>query len=119
MKPRELGRQRRHRRIRKRVIGLPERPRLCVHRSDKHLYAQIIDDFQGRVLVGISTLDPALRKRLPTGGNVEAAVQLGRRVAEAAKQQGISRVVFDRGGHIYHGRIKALADAAREGGLEF
>ena len=119
MEAKTLGRIRRHLRIRKRVIGLAERPRLNVHRSHKHLYAQIVDDFQGQVLLGVSTLDPAIRKAAPSGGNVDAAVILGRRVAEVAKAKGITRVVFDRGGYIYHGRIKALADAAREGGLEF
>ena len=119
MEDKRLGRIRRHRRIRKRVVGLAARPRLCVYRSHKHLYAQIVDDFQGKVLLGVSTLEKALKKATPAGGNITAAVQLGRRVAEVAKQQGITQVVFDRGGYIYHGRIKALADAAREGGLQF
>ncbi len=119
MKNKRLGRIQRHRRIRKRVLGLAERPRLCVFRSHKHLYAQIVDDFQGKVMLGVSTLDETLRKAAPSGGNVTAAVALGKRVAEIAKKHGITKVVFDRGGYIYHGRIKALADAAREGGLEF
>ena len=119
MEAKTLGRIRRHRRIRKRVIGLAARPRLCVHRSHKHLYAQLVDDFQGKVLLGVSTLDEALKKATPAGGNITAATQLGKRVAELAKQKGITAVVFDRGGYIYHGRIKALADAAREGGLQF
>ena len=119
MENKRLGRIQRHRRIRKRVTGLAARPRLCVFRSHKHLYAQIVDDFQGKVVLGVSTLDKTLRKTAPRGGNVTAAVALGKRVAEIAKQHGITKVVFDRGGYIYHGRIKALADAAREGGLEF
>ena len=119
MHVKRAGRLRRHRRIRKRVVGLTQRPRLCVYRSHQHLYAQLVDDFQGKVLVGVSTLDKEVRKAAPSGGNVQAATVLGRRVAEVAKQQGITQVVFDRGGYIYHGRIKALADAAREGGLPF
>ena len=101
------------------MVGLAARPRLCVYRSHKHLYAQIVDDFQGKVLLGVSTLEKTLKKVAPAGGNITAATHLGRRVAEAAKQKGITQVVFDRGGYIYHGRIKALADAAREGGLQF
>ena len=119
MKNKRLGRIRRHRRIRKRVIGLAARPRLCVYRSHKHLYAQLVDDFQGKVLLGVSTLDETLKQAAPAGGNVTAATHLGRRVAELAKEHGITQVAFDRGGYIYHGRIKALADAAREGGLQF
>lgn len=119
MENKRLGRLKRHRRIRKRVVGLAARPRLCVYRSHKHLYAQIVDDFQGKVLVGVSTLATALKQSAPSGGNIAAATQLGRRVAEIAREKGITQVAFDRGGYIYHGRIKALADAAREGGLQF
>ena len=115
---RTAGRIRRHRRIRKRVVGMPERPRLNIFRSHKHLYAQIINDFEGRTLVGISTKVKS-KAGSKTGGNVPAAETLGQRIAGEALKQGITRVVFDRGGYRYHGRIKAMADAARKAGLEF
>jgi large subunit ribosomal protein L18 len=115
---RELGRHRRHRRLRKRVRGLAERPRLDVYRSQKHLYVQIIDDTVGKTLLGRSTKDERL-KHLKSGGNLDAAKQLGTLVAEEAVKQGITKVVFDRGGYLYHGRVKALAEAARKGGLQF
>ncbi len=114
---RELGRQKRHRRIRKKVVGWPDRPRLCVFRSGKHLYAQLVDDVAGKTLLGWSTKDERL-KSLKSGGNVDAAKALGALVAADAKEQKIARVVFDRGGYLFHGRVKALADAARAGGLE-
>jgi len=115
------GRERRHHRLRKRVVGTPERPRLCVFRSVKHLYGQIINDLEGRTLVAASTLDKELKKQAAPkhGGNVAAATALGQRIAALAKEQKISRVVFDRGGYLYHGRVQALAEAARAGGLEF
>jgi large subunit ribosomal protein L18 len=94
-----------------------DRPRLSVHRSGKHIYAQVIDDAQGRTLAAASTLDKDVRGS--AGANTSAAGEVGRRVAERAKAAGVSRVVFDRGGFLFHGRVKALADAAREGGLEF
>ena len=112
-------RAKRHRRIRKTVIGQPARPRLCVFRSSKHLYAQLIDDIAGKTLFAVSTLDERLRKHSQRGGNIKAAALLGRVVADDAKIKGITRVVFDRGGYLYHGRVRALADAARAGGLEF
>ena len=93
------------------------RPRLSIHRSGKHIYAQVIDDAAGRTLAAASSLDKDLRGT--AGANVDAAKEVGKRVAEAAKAAGVSQVVFDRGGFLYHGRVKALADAAREGGLEF
>lgn len=93
------------------------RPRLSVHRSGKHIYAQVIDDAAGRTIVSASTLEKDVRGT--NGGNIDAAVSVGKRVAEAAKQAGVTQVVFDRGGFLYHGRVKALADAAREAGLEF
>ncbi|QIG81252.1 50S ribosomal protein L18 [Stakelama tenebrarum] len=93
------------------------RPRLSVHRSGKHIYAQVIDDAAGKTVAAASTLDKDVRGK--TGANIEAAAEVGKRVAEAAKAAGITTVVFDRGGFLYHGRVKALADAAREGGLEF
>ena len=112
---RNVIRQRVHARIRQRMQGTGERPRLNVYRSLNHIYVQIIDDATGQTLVAASTLSAKLK----TGGNVAAAKEVGKLVAEKAQQQGIKRVVFDRGGYLYHGRIKALADAAREGGLEF
>ena len=108
-------RQRIHDRIRRKLSGTAARPRLNVYRSVGHIYAQVIDDHKGQTLVSASTL--ALK--LKTGGNVAAAKEIGKAVAEKAVQKGIKRVVFDRGGYLYHGRIKALADAAREAGLEF
>ena len=114
---RELGRRRRHRRLRKKVAGLPERPRLFVFRSHKHLYAQLIDDVAGKTLLGWSTKDKRL-KRMKRGGDTEAAKELGALIAQDASQQGVTRVVFDRGGYLYPGRVKALADAVRTGGLQ-
>jgi large subunit ribosomal protein L18 len=111
-------RQRVHDRIRKKVMGTPERPRLNVYRSLNHIYAQVIDDLKGETLVAVSTAQGKKGERV-TGGNVASAKSVGKKVAELAKQKGISKVVFDRGGYIYHGRIKALADAAREAGLQF
>jgi large subunit ribosomal protein L18 len=110
-------RARRHRRVRKKVRGTAERPRLAVFRSNNHIYAQVIDDVTGRTLAAASTSDASLKDA--TGGNVDAAAKVGSLVAERAKAAGIDRVVFDRGGFRYHGRVAALADAARQGGLEF
>jgi len=104
-----------HRRIRRKVRGSTERPRLAIYRSLNHIYAQVIDDEQGRTLCSASTTEKDLRGA--TGGNVEAAGRVGRAIAERAQAAGISRVVFDRGGYLYHGRVKALTDAAREAGL--
>jgi large subunit ribosomal protein L18 len=106
-------RQRIHARIRAKLAGTTERPRLNVYRSLNHIYAQVIDDQQGVTLVSASTI------KMKSGGNVAAAREIGKAVAEAAVAKGVKRVVFDRGGYLYHGRIKALADAAREAGLEF
>jgi large subunit ribosomal protein L18 len=105
-----------HRRIRRKLRGTAERPRLAVFRSLAHIYAQIIDDAQGKTLVAASSVDKAHRTN---GGNLAAAKAIGKAVAERAKEQGITKVVFDRGGYHYHGRVKALADAARAAGLEF
>jgi large subunit ribosomal protein L18 len=104
-----------HRRIRRKVQGTAERPRLAIYRSLNHIYAQVIDDEQGRTIASASTTEKDLRGA--TGGNVEAARRVGRAIAERALGQGVSRVVFDRGGYVYHGRVKALTDAAREAGL--
>lgn len=112
-------RQRRHYRLRRRVVGTPQRPRLAVFRSLKHIYAQIIDDDRGVTLAAASTLDGDLKGSLKTGGDVEAAQAVGRLIAQRAREKGIERVVFDRGGFSYHGRVATLADAARQGGLEF
>jgi large subunit ribosomal protein L18 len=106
-----------HKRIRRKVKGTAERPRLCVYRSLKHVYAQVIDDAQGRTLASASSGDEGAG--LATGGNLAGAKAIGKLIAERAKAKGIQRVVFDRGGYLYHGRVKALADAAREAGLEF
>src|ERR687884_726783 len=104
-----------HKRIRRKVRGSTERPRLAVYRSLNHIYAQVIDDERGATLVSASTTEKDLRGA--TGGNVEAARRIGRAIAERAMAAGISQVVFDRGGYLYHGRVKALTDAAREAGL--
>lgn len=116
-KDKQLARTRRHNRVRKKVRGTPERPRLAVFRSNKHISAQVIDDVAGRTLAAASTVEPELRSG-PTS-NKEAAAKVGRLVAERARARGITKVVFDRGGFLYHGRVAALADAAREAGLEF
>jgi large subunit ribosomal protein L18 len=108
-------RQRIHDRIRRKLSGTGARPRLNVYRSLGHIYAQVVDDQKGQTLVSASTLS----LKLKTGGNVAAAKEIGKAVAEKAVEKGIKKVVFDRGGYLYHGRIKALADAAREAGLEF
>ena len=113
------ARIRRHLRVRKKVFGTPERPRLSVFRSLKHIYAQIIDDTRGITLAAASTLDPELRGQLDGLTKTEKARLVGRLIAQRALAKGIRKVVFDRGGYKYHGRVKALADAAREAGLEF
>lgn len=112
---RNVIRKRVHTRIRERIQGTTERPRLNVYRSLNHIYAQVIDDAEGRTLVSASTI----ADKIKTGGNIAAAKEIGKLVAERAKEKGIRKVVYDRGGYLYHGRIKALADAAREAGLEF
>lgn len=110
---------RRKRRVRKKIFGTPERPRLSVFRSNKHMYAQIIDDTVGRTLVSASTLSPELKGKLKSTGNVEAASQVGALLAQKALQANVVKVVFDRNRYKYHGRVKALAEAARQGGLQF
>ena len=112
-------RSRVHTRIRKRLEGTPERPRLNVYRSLNHLYVQVIDDVDGKTIAQASTVEGRTKGQRSTGGNVASAKEVGKRIAERAKQKGITKVVFDRGGYLYHGRIKALADAAREAGLQF
>lgn len=113
------ARLKRHLRVRKKIQGTVERPRLNVYRSDKHIYAQLIDDVNGVTIVSASTMDKELKSEITNGGNVEAATKVGTLVANRAKEKGYTAVVFDRGGYLYHGRIQALADAAREAGLEF
>jgi large subunit ribosomal protein L18 len=119
MKTKEEIRLRIHRRIRKKISGTPERPRLAVFRSQAHIYAQVIDDGTGRTVCSASSLDETLKKDTKRGANVAAAKAVGSLIATRAKEKGVEAVVFDRGGFQYHGRIKALADAAREGGLKF
>ena len=113
------ARKKRHLRMRKKVAGTTERPRLNVYRSLNNIYAQIIDDTKGVTLVSASTLDKELKDSIGHGGNKESAKAVGELVAKRALQAGVKKVVFDRGGYIYHGRVKELADAAREAGLEF
>lgn len=113
------ARLKRHLRVRTKIQGTVERPRLNVFRSSKHIYAQLIDDVAGVTLASASTLDKELTASIGNGGSVEAAAKVGQLIAERAKANGHTAVVFDRGGYLYHGRIQALADAAREAGLEF
>ena len=115
----EVRRQRRQRHVRKRLTGTAERPRLAVFRSSKHIYAQVINDASGTTLAAAGTLDPEIRSQHAYGGNKAAAAVVGRVVAERAKQAGIDRVCFDRRSYKYHGRVEALANAAREAGLQF
>ena len=111
--------KRRHQRVRKKVNGTPERPRLCVFRSNSHIYAQVIDDVAQHTLVAASTLDSGIKTNSASGATRELSAQVGKLVAERALAKGVSKVVFDRGGNLYHGRIQALAEAAREAGLDF
>ena len=119
VKKREEQRQRRHQRVRAHVSGTPARPRLNVFRSLTHIYAQVIDDLSGTTVCSASTVDPELKTDMAGKRKTEQAKVVGRAVAARAKAKGVTQVVFDRGGYQYHGRIKALADGAREGGLEF
>ena len=112
-------RLKRHERVRKNVFGTPEKPRLCVYRSNCNISAQIIDDVHGNTLVSASSLDKELKAQLENGGNKDAAKAVGKAVGERAVAKGIKVVAFDRGGYLYHGRVKELADGAREAGLEF
>lgn len=119
VKTKEDIRSRIQARIRKKISGTPERPRLAVFRSQSHIYAQVIDDEAGRTICAASSLDEELRAKTKRGSNVAAAKAVGQLVASRAREKGVSAVVFDRGGFQYHGRLKALADAAREAGLKF
>jgi large subunit ribosomal protein L18 len=121
---REQARRRRQERVRKKIRGTPERPRLSVFKSAKHIYGQLIDDVHGHTLVAASSLSPAFRERVQSveqasGGNVSGAKILGELIAEQARAKGIAQIVFDRNGFLYHGRVKALAEGAREAGLQF
>ncbi len=121
IKTRPERRERRHRRVRGKVNGTSERPRLVVHRSLKHIEGQVVDDVSGRTLVGLSTLSADLKGQKASEGHnkTEASRSAGKALAEKARELGITRVVFDRGGYLYHGRVKAFAEGAREGGLDF
>ena len=118
-KERREARQKRQVRVRRKICGSQERPRLCVFRSAKHIYAQIIEDTTGTTLAAVSTVAKGAKADLKSSGNVEAAKLIGKQIAEQALAKNITQVVFDRNGFLYHGRIKALADAAREAGLSF
>ena len=115
----QVRRLRRQRHVRKRLFGTPERPRLCIFRSSKHIYAQVINDENGTTLVAAGTLDPEIKAQAAYGGNKAAASLVGKAVAERAKQAGIDKICFDRRSYKYHGRVQALADAARAAGLQF
>ena len=110
---------RRRRHVRSKITGTPERPRLTVFRSSKHIYVQLIDDLSGSTLAAASSNTPDVRQSLPYGGNVKAAAEVGKQIAAVAKEKGITKAAFDRGHYRYHGRVKALADGAREGGMSF
>ena len=116
---REAHRERIHVRMRKRIVGSSDRPRLCVHRSSRHIRVQVVDDQSGRTLAAASSLDKDVRAIIKGGGNIAASKVVGKVIAERARNAGIDKVVFDRGGYQYHGRIQALAEAAREAGLKF
>ncbi len=116
---RQAHRRRIHVRMRKRIAGTSERPRLCVHRSTRHIRAQVVDDNAGRTIVSASSLDKDVRAAIKGGGNVAASKVVGKAIAERARAKGVEKVVFDRGGYQYHGRVQALAEAAREAGLQF
>ena len=116
---RKSARVRRHKRVRKKTSGIPERPRLSVFKSLKHIYVQIIDDQNGITLIAASTLSPDVRDKITGGNNIETAKVLGAEIARRAVEKNITKVVFDRGGYLYHGKVKALAEAAREAGLKF
>lgn len=119
MNRKELGRIKRHKRIRRNIFGTAEKPRLVVHRTHKNFVAQLVDDLNSKVIFGISTLNKEFRSRFDKGGNVKGAEVLGDIFAEKAKEKGFTKIVFDRGGYLYHGRVKAFAEAVRKRGLEF
>ena len=116
---REAHRRRIHVRMRRRITGTEERPRLCVHRSSRHIRAQVVNDQTGRTIVSASSLDSEVRAMIKGGGNIAASKIVGKVIAERARAKGVEKVVFDRGGYQYHGRVQAIAEAAREAGLKF
>lgn len=116
---RQEPRKKRHFRVRKKISGTAVRARLNIFRSSNHIYAQLIDDYSGTTVASASSLDKEIKGKIKSGGNIDSAKVVGLLIAERASSKGIKSVVFDRGGYLYHGRVKALADAAREGGLEF
>jgi large subunit ribosomal protein L18 len=116
---RQAHRRRIHVRTRKTLIGTSERPRLCVHRTARHIRAQVVDDHKNHTIASASSLDASVKKDIKGGGNIAAAKVVGKVIAELAKAKGVEKVVYDRGGYQYHGRVKALAEAAREAGLKF
>ncbi len=118
-KIRKNSTQKRHSRLRVSLSGTSQRPRLSVFRSNKHIYAQIIDDVQGKTLVSAGTVESVLKEKMNHGGNIDASKEVGKLIAQRALEKGIKEVVFDRGGNIYHGRVAAVAEAAREGGMDF
>ena len=118
-KARENQRIARHARVRNKMIGTSERPRLCLHRSLKNLYAQVVNDVDGKVICGLSTLNKDVKKKVKDGGNITAAVVLGEAVAKIVTQKGIKQICFDRGGYMYHGRVKAFVESVRKGGVDF
>lgn len=117
--PKVKARLKRHRRIRRKIYGTKDRPRLCVFRSNKHIYSQLIDDTNEKTMLCVSSLDGELKKKLKAGSNKETAAEVGKLLAKKAKENKIGQVVFDRGGYLYHGRVKALAEEARKAGLKF
>ena len=119
IKRKNIARSKRKRRVRRKIIGTNQRPRLSVFRSSKHIFAQIIDDEKGITLVAASSLSPEVRDSLSTTGNIDAARKVGELIARKAKENQIESIVFDRAGYLYHGRVQGLAEAAREGGLKF
>ncbi|MDP8233964.1 MAG: 50S ribosomal protein L18 [Candidatus Saelkia tenebricola] len=119
IKKKRKGFLKRHRRVRKKVSGTQERPRLCVHRSLKYIYVQLVNDDTGVTIISTSSASPEIKDKVKSGKNIEAAKLIGSLIAQKAQALGIKKIVFDRGGYKYHGRIKAVAEAARESGLEF
>ena len=119
LQKKQAGLARRHRRVRGKVSGTPARPRLCVTRSNSNIYVQIVDDVAHKTLCGVSTLGPEFKASGKSGATIEGAAALGEIVGKKALENGVTEIVFDRGGHLYHGRVQALADAAREAGLKF
>ena len=119
LQKKQAGLRRRHTRVRGKINGTADRPRLCVTRSNSNMYAQVVDDVTGKTICGVSTLGPEFKASGASSATVEGAAVLGGIVGKKAQEKGVTEVVFDRGGHLYHGRVKALADAARESGLKF